>query len=98
MRLHGGKFFFAAGLVVLTGLILSACQAATLPSSPEEVPRVTIAELRQMMEKDASILIVDTRSEAVFQNGHIAGAVSAPSATILAGKWAPPQDRELILY
>lgn len=68
------------------------------PSPSEMVPRITIGELRQKMESGANILIVDNRHQEEYDVDHIKGAVLAPLATIIAGEWTSPPDRELVLY
>jgi uncharacterized lipoprotein YajG len=62
------------------------------------VPRISIEELRQKMESKADILIVDNRSKGEYDIDHIKGAISVPLATIVAGVWAIPVDKELIFY
>ena len=64
----------------------------------ERIPRISIDELRQMMESKANILIVDNRHKEEYDVDHIKGAVLAPLSAILAGEWKPPLDKELIFY
>ena len=86
-------------LVILLGILLPACQFLDAkPATMDEVPRVTIGELRQRIESGADIVIVDTRKKAEYDKGHIAGAVSAPAAVIALGDWAPAAGKESILY
>ncbi|MBM4446038.1 MAG: rhodanese-like domain-containing protein [Chloroflexi bacterium] len=68
------------------------------PTLLEWVPRISIEELLGKMESNANIVIVDTRYEDQYNVDHIKGAVSAPLATIIAGQWVPPSDKEIILY
>jgi hypothetical protein len=64
----------------------------------ELVPRISIEELLGKMESNASIVIVDTRHKEEYDVDHIKGAVSAPLADIVGGKWFPPPGKETILY
>ena len=102
MRLHRGRFVLVVGLIVLASLILSACQAATLPGNvprtPDEISRVTREALWQKMERNANILVVDTRNKSDYDKDHIRGAVSVPASTIASGDWVPPSGKEVILY
>ncbi|MFC1953450.1 rhodanese-like domain-containing protein [Chloroflexota bacterium] len=93
------KILFFSILIVLSSL--TACTPtppADLPTSPDEIPRISIDELLRKTEDGESIIIVDTRSEASFRSGHIKGAVSVPYSTISQGEWKPPENREIILY
>ena len=77
-------------------------EETSLPSPSERVPRITVEELFQKMEAGDDILIIDTRAdvEAVFDAGHIKGAVIVPLSEIFDGRWVPPPDKEktIILY
>jgi 3-mercaptopyruvate sulfurtransferase SseA len=43
--------------------------------APKDVPRVSIAELKQLMAKKQA-LVVDVRDKVAFANGHIPGATN----------------------
>jgi hypothetical protein len=68
------------------------------PSPSEMVPRITIDELKQKMESNADILIVDNRHKEEYDVDHIKGAISVPLSVIIAGEWTSPLDKELIFY
>jgi hypothetical protein len=71
-----------------------------LPSPSERVPRITVEELYQKMERGENVLIVDTRAdvESAFEEGHIEGAVPVTLSDILERRWVPSTDREIVLY
>ena len=48
------------------------------PASPEDVPRITVEELKELMDSGARLLILDTRPRESFQMGHIKGAIPFP--------------------
>jgi hypothetical protein len=73
-------------------------EPASKPAPSEQVPRISIEELLQKMESNASIVIADARPTAEYDAGHIKGAVSAPLSVILEGQWLPPAGKEVILY
>jgi len=50
------------------------------------------------MADNSNIIIVDTRHAEEYEVDHIKGAVSVPLDTIVSGGWAPPADKEIILY
>ena len=68
------------------------------PTPTDKVPRIAIEELLQKMDSGADILIVDTRTQQEYDVDHIKGAVSAPLSVMLEGHWAPPANKEIILY
>jgi len=73
-------------------------EPAARPAPSELVPRITIEELLQKMERGDNILVVDTRYKEQYDVDHIKGAVSAPLSTIIEGGWMPLSDKEVILY
>lgn len=70
----------------------------THPIPEDSMPRISINELKQKIDSGADILVVDTRHREEYDIDHIKGAVSAPLDDIIAGKWQPPANKELILY
>jgi rhodanese-related sulfurtransferase len=63
-----------------------------------EIRRVSVDEVRRRLDADDPVIIVDVRSPEAFAAGHIAGALSIPLRTILAGTHRFPRDREIFLY
>ena len=68
------------------------------PSLAEMVPRITIDELKQKMDSNEDIIIVDNRHKEEYDVDHIKGAVSAPLSVVVAGEWTAPLDKELVFY
>ncbi len=68
------------------------------PSAPEEVARLSPEELAQKLESQADFTLVDTRSSAAYDEGHIKGAIWVPLSIIKDGLWKPAPDQELVLY
>lgn len=56
------------------------------PTSPDEVPRITVEELKELMDSGADIVIVDAQPTSVYELGHIKGAVSIPWAPEIGGE------------
>jgi rhodanese-related sulfurtransferase len=48
------------------------------PTSPDEVPRISLEELKALMDSGADIVILDDRPRESYQMGHIKGAISFP--------------------
>lgn len=67
-----------------------------------EVTRISALELNHLIETNADIIIADTRSAAEYNNGHIPGAVNAPSypgGTLLTNQLKTfAKDKLIILY
>ena len=68
------------------------------PSAPEEVARLSPEELAQKLEGQADITLVDNRSRAAYDEGHIKGAIWVPLSIIKDGFWKPAPGQELVLY
>lgn len=56
----------------------TAPEAVGTPASPDEVPRITMEELKELMDSGANIVILDNRPRVSFDTGHISGAISLP--------------------
>jgi rhodanese-related sulfurtransferase len=63
-------FFFSVALLFLFN-------AATY-AAHDEVPRVTIEELKKIIDTKADVVILDVQSKGVYDKGHIKGALSLP--------------------
>jgi rhodanese-related sulfurtransferase len=46
--------------------------------SADQVPRISVEELKALMDSGASVLVLDTRPRESYQMGHIKGAISYP--------------------
>jgi hypothetical protein len=68
------------------------------PTTTEEVPRITVEELRSLQTSARQVVIVDTRSQDSYQAGHIAGAVNIPYDEIATRYPELPRGTRIILY
>ena len=64
---------------------------------PDNVRRVTIAELRDAMEQGKAVAI-DVRAEASYNFEHIKGALNIPEAQIASRAGELPKDKLIVLY
>lgn len=55
-----------------------------------DAPRITQPEFRKLIAAK-NVIIVDTRSEAVFAGGHIPGAIKLPLEGLMA--WPPEYEK-----
>ena len=64
----------------VAGLIALGCGSEELP--PPTITSVSAQELKQLMEADADILVLDVRTPEEHAAGHIVGAVNIPHSEI----------------
>jgi len=65
----------------------------------QEFGHVTPEELKKMIEsRDPGVLVVDVQPKAVYDLGHIQGAVNFPWEQDLKSNGNLPRDKTLILY
>jgi len=76
------------------------CTTSPEGSTHKEIPRITIEELKQKMDDGDDILVLDAQPKAIYDKGHIKGALSLPWAAKLA-QWDVRQisrDKMIIVY
>lgn len=64
---------------------------------PNEPPRVTVEDLKKLMDTN-SVLVIDVRSKLIYEQNHIRGAVSAPFEEIEQQAQLLPKDRLVVAY
>lgn len=55
-----------------------------------EIPRITCEELKQFMDEGTDLVLVDTRVDFSFNEGHLPGAINIPGTPL------PPLTEEMI--
>jgi 3-mercaptopyruvate sulfurtransferase SseA len=91
-RLIGGGIIVSLAIAWLLQPLQTQCMAA----DPE---RVTIEQLKSMLDAETDVIVVDTRSARSYENGHIPGALSMPFPDgIKAGAETLPKDKAIIFY
>ena len=68
------------------------------PKRQSEVPRISAEELKERLDKGEAILIVDVRTNASFENRHIAGAISVPTGEVEERLDEFPRDQDIVFY
>jgi hypothetical protein len=81
----------------ISALVGTTQPLATNPPPNPGVPRATLDETRDKMERGEAVL-VDVRSKASFDKSHAAGSISLPEEELLARLDELPRDKEVILY
>jgi rhodanese-related sulfurtransferase len=65
----------------------------------ERFPLVGVAEVKELLDRKADVVIVDARDPVSYGRGHLPGAASYPFGNWLEpGMPLPPRDRDLIVY
>jgi rhodanese-related sulfurtransferase len=84
-------------VLVLSVLLLTMGEKV---SAQSEIPRITIHELKGMIDHGESVLILDTQPEVIFEKGHIKGAISFPwkARITLQDVSGLPRDKLIVTY
>jgi 3-mercaptopyruvate sulfurtransferase SseA len=64
---------------------------------PDNVRRVTITELRDMLAQDKAI-VIDVRGDTAYNQEHIKGALDIPEAQLVSRSGEFPKDKLIVLY
>src|SRR5210317_1998402 len=89
------KLFIMLSMIAASILITSLSATAR-----EEIPRVNIKELKSMIDREAEVTVIDVQPKAVYEKGHIKGAVSIPwkSQLLLEDVWSIPGGVPIVIY
>jgi rhodanese-related sulfurtransferase len=82
--------------MLLVGLIMAGISAV----AQGNVPRISIQELKKMMDAGKPVTIIDAQPKDVYKAGHIKGAISIPwkSQIALEDVFKLPTDRPVVTY
>ena len=85
---------------ILIVLLICLAMGAVCHALQSEIPRISIKELKAMMDKGTPVTIIDVQPKVVYAEGHIKGAVSLPykSQLELEDVWSLPEDRLIVTY
>lgn len=82
---------------VQQGQTPQAAQTAQPPNSLNSARRITVEELHKLWQKD-EVLIVDTRNEPSFKQGHIRGAILIPTGEFASRADELPKSKMIVTY
>lgn len=82
-------------LFITSLLIVTVCDA-----TQKEIPRISIHELKQMMDQGTEVIIIDVQPKSVYDKEHIKGAISIPwkSQLALEDVWSIPAGIPIVIY
>ncbi len=66
-------------------------------TQPDNVRRVTVTELRDMLEQGKAI-VIDVRGDAAYEAEHIKGSLDIPETQLLARSGEFPKDKLIVFY
>jgi 3-mercaptopyruvate sulfurtransferase SseA len=75
---------------------LQPLQSQCMAAEPE---RISVDQLKSLLDSQADVIVVDTRGERSYKAGHIPGAISMPFPDgIRSRNQELPRDKTTILY
>ena len=90
------------------GVTISSCVAvlclaliaAVLAAAQSGMPRISIKELKDIIDKGGPVTIIDVQPKSMYDEGHIKGAISLPAAKRIALEdvWSIPSDQLIVTY
>ncbi|MBN2241387.1 MAG: rhodanese-like domain-containing protein [Acidobacteria bacterium] len=91
-----------AGRIPVLAVLLAALLSAGMghAAAGEGIPRISIKELKDMLDQGKPVTIIDTQPESVYAEGHIKGAISIQwkSQIALEDVWSLPNDIPIVTY
>lgn len=87
-------------ILLLAAVLLTACGQNGGNDREESYVNITAAEAKEIMDREEGYVILDVRTQAEYDEGHIPGAVLIPDTEIEA--WAeaelPDKDQLILVY
>lgn len=86
--------------ILLLPLVLAGCTTAVPKKEPGSYRQITTQEAVEMMERETGYIILDVRTQAEYDAGHIPGAVLIPNETIGTDEilQLPDKDHLIMVY
>lgn len=69
-----------------------------IPTSVEQVPRISPQDLRPMLNAGANVIVLDARSREAYDHSHIPGARSMPVDEVETLYRQLPQGAKIVTY
>jgi cytochrome c oxidase cbb3-type subunit III len=86
--------------VALFSVTLFFLLVGTVYAAHDEIPRITIEELKKLIDAKADVVILDVQLKSTYDKGHIKGALSFPWTAELTDGQARrlPRNKPIITY
>jgi phage shock protein E len=90
------KIICILGSMLSVWLLMAGIDAA----AQVDVPRISIQELKKMIDAGKPVTIIDVQPKAVYKTGHIKGAISIPwkSQIALEDVFSLPSEKPVVTY
>ena len=87
-------------LFLLTAMLLVGCGQANQNNQEAVYMNITAQEAKQIMDSEEGYIILDTRTQEEYDEGHIPGAIVIPHDEITdrAEEELPDKDQLLLVY
>ena len=87
-------------LLLLTAMLLTACGQPNTNNQETVYMNITAQEAKQIMDSEEGHIILDTRTQAEYDEGHIPGAIVISHDEIeeKAEQLLPDKDQLLLVY
>jgi rhodanese-related sulfurtransferase len=88
-------------IIALMGLWLALPAIFSVHAAMQgDVPRITIQELKKMMDNGTPVTIIDAQPKDIYAMEHIKGAISLPwkAQIALEDVWSLPNDQPIVTY
>ena len=87
-------------ILLLLPLVLVGCTTAVPEKELSSYRQITTREAVEMMAKETNYIILDVRTQAEYDAGHIPGAILIPNETIGTDEipQLPDKDQLIMLY
>ena len=88
------------GIFLLVALLLTACGQDTEKDREAVYLNITAQEAKELMDTQKDYMILDVRTKAEYDSGHIPGAKLIPNTEIQerAEKELPDKDQLILIY
>ena len=101
MRNEGGSEEMARKCILIWVLSVMFIIGYTVCAvGDEDVPRINVTDLKKLVDSGSDVIILDTQPKAVYDKGHIKGAISFPwrKKITLLDIEGLPRDRLIVTY
>lgn len=99
MKIKRPKKLSSAALFIVL-FLFSVSPVITCYGENDEIPRLTIEELKKMIDEKVEVTIIDVQPINIYEKGHIKDAISIPwkSQLALEDVWVIPSGIPIVTY
>jgi sulfur-carrier protein adenylyltransferase/sulfurtransferase len=99
MKIKRGPKIAGAALFIIL-FLFSFFPVTSSYGADEEIPRLSVEELKKMIDQKVEVTIIDVQPLNIYEKGHIKGAISIPwkSQLALEDVWVVPSGIPIVIY